>query len=105
MRRNRSSACSRSEEPCRADEGGVMFFPGSRYEKIGTYQVTKLDGTVVTVAKLALPVAGPLLGFHPRKEGQRLDLIAAKYLADATTFWRLCDANKSVVPDALAARE
>jgi hypothetical protein len=32
-------------------------------------------------------------------------LIAAHYLADATTFWRLCDANNAIAPDALAARD
>jgi hypothetical protein len=46
----------------------------------------------------------PLAGFHPRKSGERLDLIAARYLSDPTWFWRLCDANNAPVPDALAAR-
>ncbi len=44
-----------------------------------------------------------MIGEHKKLDGQRLDLIAAHYLADATAFWRLCDANNSVVPDALAA--
>jgi hypothetical protein len=78
-----------------------MFFPGSRFEKTGTYKITQPDGTVVTVAKAPQAAAGPLLGYHRRLAGQRLDLIAARYLADATTFWRLCDANNSVSPDAL----
>ncbi|HEV3037631.1 MAG TPA: LysM domain-containing protein [Candidatus Angelobacter sp.] len=82
-----------------------MFFPGSRYEKTGTYKVTQLNGTEAVVVKLPLPLRDPLLGFHPRTEGQRLDLIAARYLADATTFWRLCDANGTLSPDALAARD
>jgi hypothetical protein len=82
-----------------------MFFPGSRYENAERYKTAKLDGTEVVVTKLPRPLKNPLIGFHPRKEGQRLDLIAARYLVDATTFWRLCDANQSVVPDALAARE
>jgi hypothetical protein len=81
-----------------------MFFKGSRYEKAGTYSAVKLDGSVVAVTRIPLPTTPPLLGFHPRQEGQRLDLIAARYLADATAFWRLCDANNAVVPDALAAR-
>ena len=82
-----------------------MFFKGSRYEKAGTYAATRLDGSKVAVTRIPLPPARPPLGFHPRKEGQRLDLIAARYLADATAFWRLCDANNTVVPDALAARD
>jgi hypothetical protein len=82
-----------------------MFFPGSRYEKAATYAVTKPDGTVVTVTKLPLPVQNPVRGFHRRLEGQRLDLIAAHYLNDATAFWRLCDANNTIVPDALAVHD
>lgn len=82
-----------------------MFFPGSRYEKQATYLVTQSDGTQVVVARLPLPTGGRLLGFHRRHEGQRLDLIAARYLADATAFWQLCNANNQIAPDALAARE
>jgi hypothetical protein len=82
-----------------------MFFPGSRYQNTGNYKVTRVDGTQAAVAKLPLPKRSPLLGFHLRKEGQRLDLIAAKYISDATQFWSLCDANNSVVPDALVASD
>ena len=84
-----------------------MFFAGSRYEKTGTYQATRPDGVVVVVARL--PVASrpedvALRGYHPRQEGQRLDHVANHYLADPTAFWRLCDANDAIVPDALGAR-
>ncbi len=82
-----------------------MFFPGSRYEKVGTYQLTRPNGTLITVTKVPLPSNQPLLGYHRRLEGQRLDLIANNYLKDATAFWQLCDANNAVVPDALAAHD
>lgn len=82
-----------------------MFFPGSRYQKAGTYMVRKSDGKLVQAIKLPLPAAEPLAGLHRRKDGQRLDLIAAHYLSDATTFWRLCNANNAIVPDALGARD
>ena len=82
-----------------------MFFPGSRYQNAGTYTITKPDGTVVSVTRLPLPLARPLLGYHRRQEGQRLDLIAARYLSDATAFWQLCDANNAMVPDALAVHD
>ena len=82
-----------------------MFFPGSRYQKQATYLVTRADGTQVAVTRLPLPLPAKLLGFHRRHEGQRLDLIAAHYLADATTFWRLCDADNHMAPDALAAHD
>jgi hypothetical protein len=80
-----------------------MFFPGSRYAKLTAYQVTKSDGITVSVTRLPLPVSGPLAGFHPRQNGQRLDLIAAHFLNNATAFWRLCDANNSTAPDSLVA--
>lgn len=82
-----------------------MFFQGSRYEKLVPYRVTKPDGTMVSVTRLPMPVQSPLLGFHRRHEGQRLDLIAAHYLADPTSFWKLCDASNAIVPDALAAHD
>jgi hypothetical protein len=84
-----------------------MFFPGSRYEKTGTYPVLQPDGTRTAVARLPLPPRPEqlrLLGFHRRLDGQRLDTIANHYLGDPTAFWRLADANNTVVPDALAVR-
>lgn len=82
-----------------------MFFPGSRYEKVGNYQVTRPDGAIITVKKIHLPSSKPLLGYHRRLQGQRLDLIANNYLKDPTAFWQLCDANNAMVPDALAAHD
>jgi hypothetical protein len=35
--------------------------------------------------------------------GDRLDLLAVRYLNDPTGFWRLCDANNAPVPGGLAA--
>jgi hypothetical protein len=81
-----------------------MFFLGSRYEKTGTYQVMRPDGTTVVVAKIPLPPPPErvrILGYHRRQDDQRLDHIANHYLTDPTAFWRLCDANAAVVPDAL----
>lgn len=82
-----------------------MFFKGSRYEKMSTYSVLTADGRKVAAVRLPAPVPRELAGYHPRKEGQRLDHIAARYLKDATGFWQLCDANDAVVPDALNRRD
>ena len=82
-----------------------MFFRGSRYASMKTYTVTRADGRAVTAVRLPLPSAVKPMGFHRRLVGQRLDHIAHLYLTDATAFWRLCDANGSVVPDALAAHD
>jgi hypothetical protein len=80
-----------------------MFFPGSRYTNTGRYTFTTRTGAVVTATYPALPQGGPLLGNLRRFDGQRLDLIADTYLNDPTAFWQLCDANGSILPDALAS--
>lgn len=82
-----------------------MFFPSSRYQNQIGYTRKRADGTLVAVTRLPLPAQGLLLGYHQRRQGQRLDLIAAHYLADPTTFWKVCDANNAVVPDALAVHD
>ncbi|HEY1431480.1 MAG TPA: hypothetical protein VGF39_07625 [Stellaceae bacterium] len=82
-----------------------MFFPGSRYATLTTYQKRRADGSVVQVTRLPLPGPPLVLGFFRRSSGQRLDLIANRFLADATAFWRLCDVSNAVVPDALANRD
>jgi len=82
-----------------------MFFPGSRYLSTPQYSVTLPDGAVARVVKIPRPGAPAVLGFYRRQKGDRLDQISARFLADATGFWRVCDANGAMVPDALAARD
>lgn len=81
-----------------------MIFPGSRYQNTGQTLVTQADGSQVAALITPLPRPALVQGYFRRMTGQRLDLIANQYLNDPTTFWRLCDANNSVVPDALANR-
>ena len=81
-----------------------MFSQNSRYAGLATYQAIRADGTSVTVTRLPVPIQPPLAGYFPRKKNQRLDLIAAHFLTDATAFWQLCDANNTLSPDALAVR-
>ena len=82
-----------------------MIFPGSRYEKTGTFASTRPDGTVVQTLRLPLPGPALVRGYYRRSDGQRLDLIANAFLKNPTAFWQLCDANNTVSPDALAARD
>jgi hypothetical protein len=81
-----------------------MFTSNSRYSGLATYTVTLNNGRTVTATTLPIAQRGPLLGYHPRIEGDRLDMLAARYLNEPTAFWQLCDANDSFSPDALAAR-
>jgi hypothetical protein len=82
-----------------------MFSPASRYAQMATYSVVRADGTIVQAVKSPLPGSALVAGFHRRLAGQRLDSIAFEYLNDATAFWRLCDANDAMVPDALAVAD
>ena len=81
-----------------------MFARNSRYARQQTYRITIADGRVVTAVRLPLPQSLPLAGYHQNAQADRLDLLAARYLKDATFFWWLCDANNALAPDALAAR-
>jgi hypothetical protein len=41
---------------------------------------------------------------HTVTQGERLDNITARYLGDATEFWRICDANNVLAPGELEER-
>lgn len=81
-----------------------MANPASRYSTAPTYQVSLGDGSVATALVIPGPRSPAPIGYHPRALGERLDLLAVRYLNDPTGFWRLCDANNAIVPGALEAR-
>ena len=81
-----------------------MFTSDSRYLHQATYTVTLPGGTQVTAVVPPPPNPAPLVGYYQRLGQGRLDLIAVQYLNAPTGFWRLCDANNSMVAGALAAR-
>lgn len=82
-----------------------MFFAGSRYLPAGQpYPVTLPDGSQVLATPIPVRQPPPVLGYHPRGSTDRLDLLAFRYLDDATAFWRICDANNAMVAGTLAAR-
>ena len=82
-----------------------MFAANSRYARQPIDIVTLADGRQVVAVRPPLPGTVMPYGYHRRLTGQRPDLIAARYLTDATAFWRLCDANGTLVPDVLAVRD
>lgn len=82
-----------------------MFFPGSRYLPLTQYNVTRPDGRMVLATRLATPGLPAVLGYYRRNTSDRLDQISGRFLADATRFWHLCDANGAMVPDALATQD
>jgi hypothetical protein len=81
----------------------AVFDSKSRYVKFAsTYQTVDRRGrTVIAVGPAAVPSA-VTLGVHRRKQGQRLDHLAAFYLQDANAFWRIATLNGVMLPEALS---
>lgn len=83
-----------------------MFDEKSRYAYLQTYKVPDRRGRLVPVVPVPEPPAQTPLGVHLRKEGQRLDHLAQKYLDDPAGFWRICELDDVMLPEALSeARE
>jgi hypothetical protein len=81
-----------------------MFDPDSRYAALPTATHTAADGTqVVYVTRRFLPRTSDLvpLGTVMVVADDRLDLIAARALGDPLQYWRVCDANEAMNPEAL----
>jgi hypothetical protein len=84
----------------------VNFPTDSRYYTSSTLQYTAPNGQTVTyLARRFVPQPGAAnfstIAKHTVKQGDRLDLVAAKYLGDPLLFWLLCDANGAIKPDTL----
>jgi hypothetical protein len=82
-----------------------MFVRTSRYARADTVTVQTRRGKAIVAIQLPIRERPSVRAVHPRTEGQRLDHIAWHYHADATAFWRLCDASDTFSPDALAVRD
>ena len=51
------------------------------------------------------PSVSPPLALHRVTDGDRLDLLGARYLGDPTAFWWIADTNAALDPDDLVATE
>jgi hypothetical protein len=86
----------------------VTFATDSRYYGSSTLQYTAPNGQVVTyLPRRFVPQPGSpsfaTVAQHAVRQGDRLDLIAAKYLGDPLLFWLLCDANGAIRPEDLVS--
>jgi hypothetical protein len=80
------------------------FAPSSRYHGVALGARSLPDGRLqVFVRRRFVPSSDRFttLQEHVVVGGERLDLIAAKYLGDPEQFWRICDANGVVRPSEL----
>lgn len=80
------------------------FPPNSRYQNTETATRQTSDGrALVFLKRRFVPPASrfALLQEHTVLQGERLDQIAAQYFGDPELFWRICDANSAIRPEAL----
>ncbi|MCA2218017.1 hypothetical protein [Jidongwangia harbinensis] len=82
-----------------------MFPPTSRYFATEIAQYDPGDGRpVVPYLRRRFPPQPADLTevrLHVVVDGDRLDLLAARYLGDPEQFWRIADANRALRPDEL----
>ena len=82
----------------------TLFAANSRYYQIATTTIELTRGKpVVYLERRFLPPSSrfQVLQVHTVIQGERLDNIAAQFFGDATLFWRICDANDAMRPEAL----
>ena len=79
-----------------------MFTDKSRYKNVTQYEVVDHRGrTVKVVARPNAPQQSNK-GYHLLKQGQRTDHLASLYLNDPAGFWRITEANNSMLPESLS---
>jgi nucleoid-associated protein YgaU len=84
----------------------VSFPTDSRYYNSRTLTYTGPAGQPVTyLARRIVPQPGAAnystVATHTVKQGDRLDLLAARYLGDPLMYWLICDANGAIRPEQL----
>ena len=83
-----------------------LFAANSRYQAIDTATTKDSAGRTVTYLRrrfLPQPAQLSQVQQHPVVQGDRLDVIAARYMGDPELFWRICDANAGMRPEDLTA--
>jgi hypothetical protein len=78
-----------------------VFDPKSRYAKQPLYPVKDHRGRDVYVVAVPPQPAERVAGYHLRKQGERLDLLAAQYLKNSAGFWRIAEASHAMLPESL----
>ena len=79
-----------------------MFDEKSRYIALKPYRVTDRRGRTVPVVPVPPAAREVVLGYHVRRQGQRLDHLAYRYLDNPAGFWRICELNDVMLPEALS---
>ena len=80
-----------------------MFFKGSRYESVTEASLTRPDGLVIRYKRIRFIPGTPAQLAHAVVAGERTDHLASLAYRDPERFWRICDANGVMQPEALTA--
>ncbi len=83
-----------------------MFPVTSRYYGIEIAQLEVSEDRILPYLRrrfLPIDPQGMLVTEHVVTQGDRLDNITARYLADPEQFWRVCDTNNAQQPEELTA--
>ena len=78
-----------------------MFNPDSRYADLENTSLRTKDGREVSYKKRRILPQGAKLQLLIEvtvREGERLDLLTARTLGEATQWWRVADANNAMRP-------
>jgi hypothetical protein len=88
-----------------------MFDPTSRYYKIPVKSISLPDSEgrpreIRYVKRRFIPPAQEMTTLleHIVTEGDRIDVIAARYIGDPSQFWMICDANGAMRPEELTEK-
>lgn len=79
----------------------TLFPMTSRYHGLGTATMETIEGKTIAFLRRRFvppPERFALLQEHMVTEGERLDVITARYLGDPQQYWRLCDGNGAIRP-------
>jgi len=82
------------------------FPPTSRYADVEVARLTTPDGRIIGYLRrrrVPQPESLATVGERAVRADDRIDTLAARLLGDPTQFWRLCDANAALDPEALVA--
>lgn len=80
------------------------FAVTSRYSSTARARFTDKNGREIGYLKRRFVPrpGGYLMAQHRIEQGDRVDLLAAKYLGDPEQYWRICDINGAMEPGSLS---
>ena len=83
-----------------------MFAENSRYKNVKQATFVNVEGrSIAYVRRRIIPsqADASVLAEVDVKQGERLDLIAARVIGDSEQAWRIADANNAMRPDELTS--